>query len=64
MSPPDVPDCELLAPFVVMVWVAASDETALPGLVGAIPFFSVFVLVPKGFAPAAEVGAADEKPED
>jgi hypothetical protein len=64
VSPPDVPDCELLAPFVVPVCVAAPDETALSGVEGAIPFFPAFVLVRKGFAATTEVGAVDEKLED
>lgn len=64
MSPPDVPDCELFAPFVVAVCVAAPDETELSAVVGAIPFFPGFVLVPKGFASTAEVGVTDERLED
>ena len=59
MSPPEEPDCALLAtPFAVTACTTGPDNNALPILVGARPFFPVFGLVPgMGFAPSAGVAA-------
>jgi len=60
MSPPDVPDRELLAAaFVVSACRVKGEGSALSA--AARPFFPVFAVVPKGFASKVAIGAMTEK---